>query len=103
VVDDGREVYLHRCIVGRGGIGGCLGFLGGLFCCCIAGRRVGLVQRGLRRSGGVQSVRHVCGDATVKLVVMWKTGRVKCLVRGGMGQEIKYIRVLLVVYVDVNR
>jgi len=64
--DDGWEECLHWRAVGRGG---CLGFFGGLFCCCVAGGRVGLVQRGLRRAGGVQSVRHdcdgeVCGGKT---------------------------------------
>jgi hypothetical protein len=35
VFDDGWMIYLHRCALGGGGIGGCLGFLGGLFCCWV--------------------------------------------------------------------
>jgi hypothetical protein len=62
VGDDGWEGYLHRCAVGCGGIGGCLGFLGGLFCCLVSRSRVGLVQCGLRRSSGIESVRHVSSD-----------------------------------------
>ena len=69
LIDDGLAGYLHRCAVGCGSIGGCLGFLGGLFCCWVSGSRVGLVQGGLRRSSGVESVRHVSSDGVCDRLV----------------------------------